>query len=448
MKGLIVATGLATALFAGHAQAATYVVQAKGLGFDKALARQIEAAGGQVTARYPQIGVAIVEADPGFAGRATRLGAIESATRDMTLKFEIPGARPLDARALAENPPDSGDDDFLFDLQWGHDAIDAPEAWERGARGAGARVAVLDSGIDCTHPDLTPNLLPALNASFVPGEGACTTLIAFNHGTHVAGTIAAADNGLGTIGVAPEAEIFAVKVLSEFTGSGSFASILEGIVYAADADADVINMSLGVQGGLPITRDTRELIKAVTRAVAYARRHEALVVASAGNDGIDFDTALDEEGNRLMAFPGGVQGVLGVSATGPIGWAINPDTDLDRIASYSSYGRNVVDVAAPGGDFVYPGEELCTVAGVTNVCWAFDMVLSTSPGGWSWSAGTSMAAPHAAGVAALVIGANGGGEINPALLESMISRGADDLGHRGFDPLYGRGRVDADDSID
>lgn len=448
MKGLILATGLATALFAGHAHAATYVVQAKGLAFDRVLARKIEAAGGQVLARYPQIGVAIVEADASFGVRARRLAGVESATRDMVLQFEIPGAQPLDARALADSPPNTGDDDRFFDLQWGHDAIDAPEAWARGERGAGARVAILDSGIDCTHPDLTPNLLLGLNASFVPGEVACTSLPGFNHGTHVAGTVAAADNGLGTIGVAPEAKIFGVKVLSEFTGSGSFASILEGIVYAADADADVINMSLGVRGGLPITRDTHELIGAVTRAVAYARRHNTLVIASAGNDSINFDTAVDDDGNRLMAFPGQVHGVFGVSATGPVGWAINPGTDLDRIASYSSHGRKVVNVAAPGGDFVYPGDELCTVAGITSFCWVFDMVLSTTPGGWSWSAGTSMAAPHASGVAALVIGANGGGEMNTALLQSLLDRGADDRGDRGFDAFYGRGRVNAEGSVD
>ncbi|MDQ3205167.1 MAG: S8 family serine peptidase, partial [Pseudomonadota bacterium] len=314
----------------------------------------------------------------------------------------------------------------------------------------GARVAILDSGVDCTHPDLTPNLLLELNASFVPGEGACTTIEdEFNHGTHVAGTVAAADNGLGTIGVAPEAEIFGVKVLSEFTGSGSFAGILQGIVYAADADADIINMSLGVPGGLPITKDTKELVRAVTRAVMYARRHNALVIASAGNDALNFDDARDEDGNRLMAFPGGVQGVVGVSATAPIGWALDPNnTFLDNIASYSSHGRAVVDVAAPGGDFIYPGDEFCVVAGIRAPCWVFDLVLSTIPGGWSWSAGTSMAAPHAAGVAALIVGANGGGEMPAAVLQSALGRGADDLGDRGFDEFYGRGRVNAEESAD
>ncbi len=126
------------------------------------------------------------------------------------------------------------------------DAIDAPEAWNTGQTGEGVRVAVLDSGIDGTHSDLAPNLNTDLSESFVPGEDwQVQPGFYFNHGTHVAGTIAAADNQRGVIGVAPNAEIVAVKVLSEFTGSGAFSWINAGIVYAALIDADVINMSLG-----------------------------------------------------------------------------------------------------------------------------------------------------------------------------------------------------------
>jgi subtilisin family serine protease len=111
------------------------------------------------------------------------------------------------------------------------------------------RVAVLDSGVACAHPDIAANLLAADSISYVPGENACLGLVnAFNHGSHVAGTIASPDNGVGTIGVAPEAKIIAVKVLSEVNGEGGFAGIIQGIVHAADHDADVINMSLGSSG--------------------------------------------------------------------------------------------------------------------------------------------------------------------------------------------------------
>jgi subtilisin family serine protease len=439
----------AVALAAGNAHAATYVVQAKTLNFSTALANKITTAGGQVRARYPQIGVAIVEADDGFAARAMQLTEIESATRDRALQFEQPTV--VDGLSLGENaasPPNTGDNDTRFDLQWGHTAIHATDAWERGYRGAGAVVAVLDSGVDCAHPDLVPNLLMNLNASFVPGEGACATrpFPVFNHGTHVSGTIAAADNGIGIIGVAPSAKFFAVKVLSEFTGSGSFAGILQGIVYATDNGADVVNMSLGVTGGLPIAADTKDLIKAVQKAVLYARQNNTIVIASTGNEAIDFDHATDADGNRLMSFPGGVEGVTGISATAPIGWALNFDTNLDIPTSYTNYGKRTVDFAAPGGDAAYPGNENCTVAGLLRPCWVFDLVFSDSTGGFSWAGGTSMASPHAAGIAALVIGANGG-ELQVSRVEDALKRGAADLGPRGIDEFFGKGRVNANDSL-
>ena len=144
------------------------------------------------------------------------------------------------------SPPASGDDDEFFDLQWGHDAIDAPEAWNAGARGDGARVAVIDTGFDTDHPDLAPNVNFGLSANFVPGETLTYAINdPFSHGSHTAGTVAAADNGFGTIGVAPEAELVLVKGLPD-EGCGSDAPILQGIVHAAGiADADIISMSLG-----------------------------------------------------------------------------------------------------------------------------------------------------------------------------------------------------------
>jgi subtilisin family serine protease len=450
---------------ATSAQAATYIVTAKSLAFDSALARKVEAAGGTITARLPQIGVAVVESsDSNFAFRAVKLQGIRSAVYDYHFQSE-----PSEATSVVDadftNPPTSGDNDTRFDLQWGSQAIDVAGAWNAGYRGAGATVAVLDAGVSCQHPDIAPNLLLSESTSFVPGEGVCHPVInGFNHGTHVAGIIAAPDNGLGTIGVAPQAKILAVKVLSD-AGSGSFAGIIQGIVYAGDHGADVINMSLGVHGGLPVNgkgaNDVSELVNATKRAVAYARSRNALTVVSAGNDGQDLDhmsgvKVCDSDGTcyvaNLRSFPAELPGALSISATAPNGWAKAPtSTFLDNLASYSNYGASAIDFAGPGGDAAYSGSENCTRAGITRPCWVFDLVFA--PGGYavsgglvfasySWAAGTSMAAPHVSGVAALIIGKHGG-TMAPSEVERILRATSDDLGKPGNDSSYGGGRVNA-----
>lgn len=431
-----VTAALITAGTSQSADAASYVVLSNGNQLSASALSKLQAAGGTVRANLPQIGVAIIEADEGFQARAGRVGGVRSITADMQLQLISPvEMQGVDAQAA--NPPTSGDDDFYFDLQWGHDAVQAPEAWALGARGAGVRVAVLDSGIDAEHPDLAPNLNTALSRSFVPGEDwNIQPGFYFNHGTHVAGTIAAADNGYGIIGVAPEAELVAVKVLSEYTGSGSFGGIIQGIVYAADINADIVNMSLGadIPHNVP---GAAELFVAAGRATNYAHQKGTLLVAAAGNDGRDLD-----HDASLKSFPAELPHVLSIAATAPLGWATGTSPSLDFPASYTNYGQSGIDFAAPGGDAAYPGNELCIAGPVVQRCWVMDLVFSTISGGWSWTAGTSMAAPHVSGVAALVIGANGG-DMSPAAVERALRQGADDLGKPGNDDYYGAGRVNA-----
>jgi subtilisin family serine protease len=264
----------------------------------------------------------------------------------------------------------------------------------------------------------------------------------------VAGIIAAADNAFGTIGVAPEAKILAVKVLSGVTGSGDFAGIIQGIVYAADQGANVINMSLGVTDGLPKGgAEVAELINATKRAAQYAYAHNVLIVASSGNDGRD----LDHDAN-VVAFPAQLPGVLAVAATAPEAWGHDLNgADLDLPASYSNYGQSAVHFAGPGGDFDYPGNENCTIATLVRPCWVFDGVFAPSgyvpPTGnlYSWATGTSMAAPHVSGVAALIFGKYPG--ITAQKVEQILRKSAEDLGKPGKDDFYGQGRVNAANAV-
>lgn len=407
-------------------------------------------AGGAVVSADPQIGIAVaVSADANFKARAGKIRGVRSVVPNLTYQFISPDEKKVEADF--GNPPFSGDDDTRFDLQWGHDAVNAPEAWNAGVFGAGVRVAVLDTGFDLDHPDLAPNINLALSKNFVEGETLSYALPdSFSHGTHTAGTIAAADNGFGTIGVAPQAELVLVKVLSD-AGSGSFDDIVAAIVYAADVDADIISMSLGAvlvksgfcdEEGCVTAKEVSELRVALSRAVAYANQQGTTVFASEGNEAIDKDHTAN-----LITLPADTPKVISISATAPIGWAVDPlNAFLDYPTSYTNYGKSAVDFAAPGGDSVYPGNENCLIAGLVRPCWVFDLVFSTGSSldpnvaSYYWSAGTSMAVPHAVGVAALLISANGG-SMKPAQVEAALRANADDLGKPGNDEFYGQGRV-------
>lgn len=460
---VLAAVSVGGLLAASAVSAGSYVVMAK-KNLPDDFAAQIEAAGGRITTLVPEIGVALVESDnPDFRAAGAKISGVQDVAANVVVRMVEPGnAVPMSFDEAYANPPVSGDDDFYFDLQWGHQAIDAAGAWNAGHRGAGVRVAVLDSGIDAEHSDIAPNLNAALSASFVPGEDwNVQPGFYFNHGTHVAGTIAAADNAYGTIGVAPEAEIVAVKVLSEYTGSGSFGGIAAGIVYAANIDADIVNMSLGAtiphnctfdvldEDGNPTgetehypARDCSALLNMLNRATSYATKAGTTLIASAGNEATD----LDHNGSDVK-IPAESVGVLSISALGPMNWASAPfSTNFDRLASYSNFGQSSIAFGAPGGDYAYPGNELCFIGGIVQSCWVLDMVFSTIPGGWSWSAGTSMAAPHASGVAALIVGKHGG-SMDPAKLERELRRTSLDLGKPGRDDIFGHGRVDAASAV-
>jgi len=327
----------------------------------------------------------------------------------------------------------------------GHDAIDATEAWNAGYRGKGVRVAVLDTGFDLKHPDLLPNINLDLSMDFT-GEGLQYTLDdVFSHGSHTAGTIAAADNGFGTIGVAPEAELVLLKVLND-EGIGATFDILNAIIYAAVNEVDLINMSFGSVGkrrgepGFYTAREVAELVSLYTRVTNFAYQQGTTMIASAGNEATNYNHTAD-----LGHVPSQLPNVISISATGPNGWVLNPNTNLDLPAFYTNYGTKVIDFAAPGGTVDFDLEAsgtLATLAGLEVPAYVLDFVFSTGNQDYYWSIGTSMAAPHAVGVAALIIGKNGG-SMHPAQVKAALKASADDLGKPGKDDFYGSGRVNA-----
>lgn len=443
--------------------ARSYILTGNGNKLPTKLEASIAAAGGTVTHTLPGIGLAIVESDaPAFAASAGKIAGVDAVLPNVQWRANLPVVAEI--AADVEDAAAASHLTLVTDpwaaLQWNLEAIAVDGAWSAGHRGAGVRVAVLDSGVASGHIDLAPAMNLPLSTSFVPGEAFNATGAGFNHGTHVAGIIAARANGVGTVGVAPNCEIVAVKVLSAATGSGSFGGIISGIYYAATIGADVANMSLGAafprsgfidDNGTPAdtsddvkvgANEISSLVNAMNRATTYAYQNGVTIITSAGNDAAD----RDHDANMLHV-PSDCTHVLTVSATGPYGWASNPTGSLDYLASYSNYGQSRIDLAAPGGDGIYPGVELRNIGGITQQAWVFDLVFAPSnrigtSNRYSWSAGTSMAAPHVAGVAALIIGKNGG-SMKPQAVMSALKAGVDDLGKPGNDDAYGAGRINA-----
>jgi serine protease len=295
-----------------------------------------------------------------------------------------------------------------FTRQWNLKMIDAEAAWDR-SRGKGVVVAVLDTGIAYEDNGDFAQVPDLKGARFVKGydfvnddDGAHDD---HGHGTHVAGTIAQrTHNGEGVAGVAFEATLMPVKVLDAF-GRGTASDIADAIRWAADHDARVINMSLG--GGARS--------EVMERAVEYARKKGVTVVAAAGNTG-----------RGTVEYPAAYPGAIAVSAVGPGG----------KLAPYSSWGKQLA-IAAPGGD-----KSMGLEAGVLqNTIDPRDIRKSV----YASYQGTSMAAPHVAGVAALLYaaGASGPDEVEKALFAG--TKKAD--GQSGWDERYGHGIVNANGAL-
>ena len=306
-----------------------------------------------------------------------------AAVEDDGLMYALEVAAP----GVAFGPPLTVEDQpspLAETIPVGINQIKAPLAWDC-SRGKGIRVAVLDTGIDGTHPDLAPNYRGA--TSFVVGEPAADD--GNGHGTHCAGTIAAAINDSGVVGVAPAASLYAVKVLSA-SGSGNWSWLIAGIDWCIQRGIKILSMSLGGPSA-------PSALEAMCDA-AWNKGH--LLIAAAGNTG-----ATSSPG---VGVPGKYANVVAVSAI----------DSANTIAPFSSRGPEV-ELSAPGVQ-----------------------VLSTQPGGGHAKlSGTSMACPHVSGVAAVAWGAHRFSD--NITIRRLLARTSDNLGVFGRDDLFGYGRVDA-----
>ncbi len=279
-------------------------------------------------------------------------------------------------------------DPYFNSQQWALTKIYAPSAWDVEKGSAGVVIAIVDTGVSPTHGDLSSKIVPGydfVDNDYDPSD-------AHGHGTHVAGTAAAAtNNGIGVAGLAWNNNIMPIRVLNE-NGSGYLSDVADGIIWAADHGASVINLSLGSSYNSVTLRN----------AVNHAYSSGCVVVAAAGNSG---------HTNNAVHYPAAHENVIGVAAT----------SSSDQRAYFSNYGY-YVDIAAPG-------------VSIYNTYW------SGGNNTYASLSGTSMASPHVAGLAGLIASQNP--SWTPDQIEQKIALSADDLGAAGRDDYYGHGRINA-----
>lgn len=304
----------------------------------------------------------------------------------------------IDPLQVNENPnaviedinPNRAFNDPLFSDQYGLKLMQLEEAWKINSGNKAIKIAMVDTGVDLNHPDLKNKLVAGKNIA----DPTQPPMDDSGHGTHTAGIAAAElNNGEGGAGVCANCSIMPVKVL--VNGSGTDDTIAAGIVWAADNGANVISMSLGIY------RSSRP----IEDALKYALDKNVTIVASAGNKNAAFDVHL----------PSTYPGVIEVAST----------DENDQKSVFSNFGKTV-SVSAPGTDIL---STLPTYK------------VGVKPLSYGKLSGTSMAAPHVAGLAGLILSQKPG--LKPAEVRKIIESTAKDLGDIGLDQYFGNGRVDA-----
>jgi subtilisin family serine protease len=403
-----------------------------------------------------EIEFAVVRGNPSAVGTSRVEPDIK-----LSLEDEEEAGPPVERESKPGGPPPwagpKGQRDPLYYLQWDKQAQDVPDV-HGTTRGEGTRVSIIDSGIFGDHPDLDDPLNPELSRNFTQDDGDFNP-VGSDHGTHVGGIVAAEDNnGIGVLGMAPDTDLVACRV---FSGPfAMFGNIIAAIVYSAEIDADVANLSLGAYP-LPKGSEAAKVRRnAYTAASEFANGQGMMLVAAAGNDSAN----LNDDGD-VISLPNEADNYMSISSTGPIGYrwggpgngrgqeqrnyraALNHLTEpTSEPAFYTNYGPEAVDISAPGGN-----ADLEALSGIENA--KYDLVLSTTFSGedtdgddvpeppfepsYGWKAGTSMASPQVAGVVALIRSLRP--EMSPDEIRTHLEQTATDLGN----PLYhGEGHLD------
>ena len=485
---MFVLAAVLTMAFAGAASAATYVVLYKSAGVSADAGTKIRAAGGTVVASYAQIGVVIAKSSsPTFRDTIAKDKSVDGVSATAAFATHLDNTDVTASEGDLPNAP-ATDSDSLSGLQWDMRQIHTPEAHAITGGSPSVVVGDIDTGLDYTHPDLAANVDDADSVncvSGVPVPGSVAAMDDNGHGTHTAGTIAAAANGIGIVGVAPNVKIAGIKAGN---ADGFFfpEAVVCAFMWAGTHHIPVTNNSYFADPYLFNCKNDpvqRAIWIAEQRAILFAESKGTVVVAAEGNQADDLahptqdatspdDTTpiLRTVRNNCAVVPVEVQGVVGVTADG----------NLLQKSFYSSYGVGSANVSAPGGDSILQltsdapnGRVLSSwpASLLTVTCLPARRVVDVSGATYCYQQGTSMASPHVAGVAALIesVGVTRRGAVAAALENTAdpiacptpevlaeyaffpsLDNGAPQTcqGGLGYNSWYGKGQVNALSAID